>query len=998
MGFILLIFSILLISISSVSAWNYTMDKELTITPDDKDNHAIISGLIGNGNVNNLNIEEGEYNWLGQLNISKSMNITFKGNTHISNNNSSISTLFNIKGNGSTNINIKGYSSSNNPFGVKISGYLNPIYGKNIDSLTLTNIEINITNLDGINSNGIFIENFNDISIDYANFIYNLVDNSNTFNTAINLVNNNINGKRNKVNISNSFFENWDCAISIDSSMDDDSKIYDLLVQGNKIISSKIALDVGIRGNIELRENIISNNNIDDSYSNVATSGGNIKIDNLTITGFSLNLETYNGTISGNNINVRDSNLINVQSTNGINFNNINISDSCRFDYLWLFSENGIIIFENFNKINSSGRIHINNGNGSVYVRNLRIHNPDVYVCSDGIFIDSENGNILLENCSIIGIYDSNDDPEYNIYDPYMIYGRNSSVIIKNCNATNYFGFGIDIFIEFENEDQNPNYLSILVENSHLLNGVAGHNIEIDSVYGNITIKNSSIKNMISNGAHYYIETYPNLESNLIIKDLLVERVFCGICIHGYGEESSGSSGSILINNLKYLNSISPFTIEAHNFFVFLNNSLVYNVSEGVDFHIHFFDESSVPKYLKVNNFTIDTINETDVAWTLNMIGGIADLNKVFIKNIEGECNCFAIGLMLCLSNSTAHINNSWFNNITGYGIYLEEIDNEDFNNGHRLFVSRSNFTNIGYSENFCCPLEGAGILTHNGLVVEDNCNFIRNKNGIVIDCACGEGMNNIIKGSNFLNNTNFGVVIGYGGANNFINFNRFVDNSKAAIYLGESSHNNNLNSNWFGINDITGHVIGFNSTENPSTNAQYILDNWFITILSADKDKVLSNETNTIRYNMGLTTDGFNIYDLTQTTNLPDFLTTINFYNNGSLYYNETFGANTAEYSIDMKFAAGNYTVNSITDYQINNLTLESVQTITPVNPDPIGPVDPNPIYSDPVDPVNPSSKYPDNGNRSTVTNAAMKETGVPIITMLLVLLSSLGLVIRKR
>lgn len=69
------------------------------------------------------------------------------------------------------------------------------------------------------------------------------------------------------------------------------------------------------------------------------------------------------------------------------------------------------------------------------------------------------------------------------------------------------------------------------------------------------------------------------------------------------------------------------------------------------------------------------------------MIGVITDLNKVFIKNIEGECNCFAIGLMLCLSNNTACFNNSLFNNITGYRICLGEIDDEDLNNKHCLFL-----------------------------------------------------------------------------------------------------------------------------------------------------------------------------------------------------------------------------------------------------------------------------------------------------------------------
>lgn len=63
-----------------------------------RDNREIISNTIDFGNVNKFNIGEGEHDWLGQLNISNSMNIIFKGNTKISNNNNnSIINLFNLK-------------------------------------------------------------------------------------------------------------------------------------------------------------------------------------------------------------------------------------------------------------------------------------------------------------------------------------------------------------------------------------------------------------------------------------------------------------------------------------------------------------------------------------------------------------------------------------------------------------------------------------------------------------------------------------------------------------------------------------------------------------------------------------------------------------------------------------------------------------------------------------------------------------------------------------
>ncbi|RBQ23387.1 hypothetical protein ALNOE001_09660 [Candidatus Methanobinarius endosymbioticus] len=198
----------------------------------------------------------------------------------------------------------------------------------------------------------------------------------------------------------------------------------------------------------------------------------------------------------------------------------------------------------------------------------------------------------------------------------------------------------------------------------------------IDSIFGNMT----------SVVLGYNIYNYPNSESNLLIDGLLVENVYCGVSIDAEGEDACGS---IIINNLTYRNSISPFYISAINFYVSLSNSLVQNVSNGVEFYIQFFDDVNVLKYLKVNNFTIDTINETDIAWKLCVVNGIADLNKVIIKNIEGKCNCFATGLELCLINSTGYVKDSKFHNSTGYGIHLLPIDEIDFNNGHRLFVTR---------------------------------------------------------------------------------------------------------------------------------------------------------------------------------------------------------------------------------------------------------------------------------------------------------------------
>ncbi|WP_225369527.1 hypothetical protein [Methanobrevibacter arboriphilus] len=78
----------------------------------------------------------------------------------------------------------------------------------------------------------------------------------------------------------------------------------------------------------------------------------------------------------------------------------------------------------------------------------------------------------------------------------------------------------------------------------------------------------------------------------------------------------------------------------------------------------------------------------------------------------------------------------------------------------------------------------------------------------------------------------------------------------------------------------------------------------------------------------------------------------------------------------------------------------IDPVDPVDPIDPiDPIDPVDP----VDPVDPIDPvdtvnNTNSNDSNDSPAAVSAAMKETGIPIIAVLLVLLASLGLVVVRK
>jgi predicted outer membrane repeat protein len=251
------------------------------------------------------------------------------------------------------------------------------------------------------------------------------------------------------------------------------------------------------------------------------------------------------------------------------------------------------------------------------------------------------------------------------------------------------------------------------------------------------------------------------------------------------------------------------------------------------------------------------------------------------------------------------------------------------------------------------------------------NSNFTDNKGGATIDL--NNDLNSpktTITGCNIFNNSQ-GILIS-DNIDATINYNRIFNNTNNTGYnLDDGGIGNNLDFNWWGDN-------------NPKVNGT--LKNYFVMNVTNASSLNNSNGTVTFDYTFRLDTG-----EDANNSLLPYFITEV--------YTNLTSGVVT---SFDARYdnifdvtvnTSGNILYTFITDNEIQ--ILEGTVNI----PDPIEPEDPvEPIEPvDPIDPSNPVDPEDDisetSNNQKTQAAVAMKETGLPISLVLIVLLSILGL-----
>ncbi|RBQ23982.1 hypothetical protein ALNOE001_05290 [Candidatus Methanobinarius endosymbioticus] len=222
---------------------------------------------------------------------------------------------------------------------------------------------------------------------------------------------------------------------------------------------------------------------------------------------------------------------------------------------------------------------------------------------------------------------------------------------------------------------------------------------------------------------------------------------------------------------------------------------------------------------------------------------------------------------------------------------------------------------------------------------------------------------------------------------------------------------NTTANLNWWGVNNITGQYENFGENLNLST--------WYVIHLSANEVTTTCNASKNctigemVNLTYILTTNDYSNHNPSL---LPYFEVTVL----SSLGHNIT--ADIREYGLSILVCSND---SSLVESGLENFTLDYMRSFCddedikldllmetedipspepepqPIpNPEPIDPrPDPTPI---PV--PNPTPKPTDeanenySGNGPVKASAAMKPTGMPVLAILLVLLTSLGLVLRKK
>jgi hypothetical protein len=419
-------------------------------------------------------------------------------------------------------------------------------------------------------------------------------------------------------------------------------------------------------------------------------------------------------------------------------------------------------------------------------------------------------------------------------------------------------------------------------------------------------------------------------------------------------------NGNAILNNCTLTNNTGEESGAArfeHTNVTIKNSNFIDNVatSFGGAIIIDAYDDNYI--IATINNCTFTNNNATDFYGGAIGIG--ENVNITINNSTFNYNNAPYAGAILSYGNMT--IINTIFNyNNASYGSAIWNFGNATINNSNFINNTNSSIYNSVIYEGQ--PI-GLGI----NLIVL-NSNFTDN------DLAIYTDGNTTIQGCNIINNT-AGILITNESTNTTINYNRIFNNTN--YDLNNTGSNTNADYNWWG-----------NNTPDLAKIIGVTLNNYFVMNVT-NLTSLDSNGIVTFNYTFKLNnSDSFNA------TLLPYFTTDV--YTNLTDGVVTSFDArNDTVFNVTVN-TSGNIQYKFVTDNEIK--TLEGTITIpNPIDPD--DPVDPeNPVDTDThIDPVDPN----DNNNQISnkpAASAAMKETGIPIIAILIILLSSLGLICRKK
>jgi len=343
-------------------------------------------------------------------------------------------------------------------------------------------------------------------------------------------------------------------------------------------------------------------------------------------------------------------------------------------------------------------------------------------------------------------------------------------------------------------------------------------------------------------------------------------------------------------------------------------------------------------------------------------------------------------------SNNTITITNSRIIGVS-YGLYLSADSSNNTitlinnnitgtsGNGVELYPYNSNNTLLSFVGNNITGNSVALYINSNNNALSSGLSLVNNtlnaiaSNGIALYFNNTNVLSNILIEGNTINSTNIGISFYRNVAgmtvNMIANYNHILS-PVGLNFTGVTDNSSNFDYNWWGTNDINGRVLDFNDINN-----HYILKILNLTSLknlrTGDMVDFVFLVLNTTLTNVGV-------------EYLPDFVIKVTLDGiNYAVSRDDSFVSHLTVLSEGL-----NLVVASLDD-AIDNLTFSaSKANASKVNVT-INAVSPNDSVGDTVNVVLSI-------NNSSAPSAAMKNTGIPVITAVLVLLSILVICFTKK
>ncbi|MBZ9570152.1 right-handed parallel beta-helix repeat-containing protein [Methanobrevibacter sp. TMH8] len=568
---------------------------------------------------------------------------------------------------------------------------------------------------------------------------------------------------------------------------------------------------------------------------------------------------------------------------------------------------------------------------------------------------------------------------------------QTTAITIDNTNNVNITGINFNNYstaIKFNNSNNSKvsnNNISASINNT---TGIEYNNSKNATVENN-TLKSSGSYNSYSNGIYFNnsngdisnneISGYgqgivlSNSNNSNINKNEISKNTGTGISV-GNSNNISIKENNITKNGRNPGSSANGDGIaisKSSNVNVSKNNiseNLVYGIVYGSSHNVNI-EENNINKNdyygIYITNSTNNKINKNNITnsggggiWLSEQFGTNKN-NTIISNNISNSANS---GIYLQNTHNTLIKNNILNNN--GYaGIYTSGGTNEDIN------ITQNNI--IG---------NVVGILLRNSANISGNEILDNSEKGIYL---YGKITGSNISSNNIVRN---GVGIGLYAIdeiNNIdISYNRIYNNIKPMTVSG-NVYNNTANLNWWGTNSPITNYNGF------------LIDTWYVLQLSANDYNTITNATKNftdqnVNLSFKLTTNKPVDNDQTK---LPYFEVNITLPNgtvvSGDIRNNFV--------NILINSTNGNFILRSIADAEDIALNINMGKTLIPDEELPEEPSDLDPTKP-PKDPDSSNSNGTNNSSTINKTNAKMQNTGIPVLILLIVLISTIGISLKRR